>query len=99
MQNDPHFLLLAGLLGAVIALLLRRNDPAALEHARREEQRGGRGELREQRDRLAGTLRDVGGIAAQTTYACDALDRLTQVADPKVLTRPAPTMAWETRPS
>jgi len=36
-------------------------------------------------DRLAKTLQDVGGINAKIEYKYDALDRLTQVTDPKGL--------------
>ena len=36
-------------------------------------------------DRLAKTLKDVGGINAKIEYRYDALDRLTQVIDPKGL--------------
>jgi len=36
-------------------------------------------------NRLARTLQDVGGIAAETKFGYDALDNLTQVTDPKGL--------------
>ncbi|UYK67864.1 hypothetical protein NG831_06800 [Xanthomonas sacchari] len=36
-------------------------------------------------NRLARTLQDVGGIAAETTFGYDALDNLTKVTDPKGL--------------
>lgn len=36
-------------------------------------------------NRLSRTLQDVGGIEAETTYAYDALDNLTQVTDPNGL--------------
>lgn len=36
-------------------------------------------------NRLARTLQDVGGIAAETKFSYDALDNLTQVTDPKGL--------------
>lgn len=36
-------------------------------------------------NRLARTLQDVGGIAAETKFEYDALDRLTKVTDPKGL--------------
>ncbi|UYK74645.1 RHS repeat-associated core domain-containing protein [Xanthomonas sacchari] len=36
-------------------------------------------------NRLARTLQDVGGIAAETKYAYDALDNLSKVTDPKGL--------------
>jgi DNA recombination protein RmuC len=54
---QPEILILAGLVVAVIvlqlALLLRRPDTTALEGALREEQRSGRGELRDQLEGLA----------------------------------------------
>ncbi|SEM22302.1 DNA recombination protein RmuC [Pseudoxanthomonas sp. GM95] len=54
---QPEFLILGGLIVAVLilqlALLLRRSNTTALENALREEQRSGRGELREQLEGLA----------------------------------------------
>ncbi|MFC6840616.1 DNA recombination protein RmuC [Xanthomonas theicola] len=85
MQSDLHFLILAGLLCAVVilllALLLRRNDPAALEQAVREEQRNGRGELREQLDSLArqqdarseGFARHLADLSTRTDQRLDLL--------------------------
>ncbi|XTQ94333.1 DNA recombination protein RmuC [Xanthomonas sacchari] len=93
MQNDAHFLILAGLLCAVIALLLavllRRGNHAALEAALREEQRGGRGELREQLDSLArqqdarseGFARHLADLSTRTDQRLDLLrEALTEDA-------------------
>ncbi|MBN6152047.1 DNA recombination protein RmuC [Xanthomonas sp. AmX2] len=93
MQNDPHFLILAGLLCAVIALLLalllRRSSHAPLEQALREEQRSGRGELREQLDSLArlqdtrieGFGRNLADLSTRTDQRLDLLrEALTEDA-------------------
>ncbi|MFT4196634.1 MAG: DNA recombination protein RmuC [Pseudoxanthomonas sp.] len=80
-----EFLILAGLLCAVIvlqaALLLRRPSSAPLEAALREEQRGGRTELREQLEglsrqqeaRLDLFARNLGELSARTDARLDLL--------------------------
>ncbi|UKE47268.1 DNA recombination protein RmuC [Xanthomonas cerealis] len=85
MQTDPHFLILAGLLCAVLvlllAVLLRRTDHTALEQVLREEQRSGRGELREQLDSLArqqdarseGFARHLADLSTRTDQRLDLL--------------------------
>ncbi|QDI05220.1 DNA recombination protein RmuC [Xanthomonas cerealis pv. cerealis] len=85
MQTDPHFLILAGLLCAVLvlllAVLLRRTDHTALERVLREEQRSGRGELREQLDSLArqqdarseGFARHLADLSTRTDQRLDLL--------------------------
>ncbi|MDQ1117929.1 MULTISPECIES: RHS repeat-associated core domain-containing protein [Pseudoxanthomonas] len=45
-------------------------------------------------NRLKRTLQDVGGIAAETKLAYDALDRLTEVTDPKGLKTTYNYSAW-----
>ncbi|AKK66080.1 DNA recombination protein RmuC [Xanthomonas translucens] len=85
MQTDSHFLILAGLLCAVLvlllAVLLRRSDHTALEQVLREEQRSGRGELREQLDSLArqqdarseGFARHLSDLSTRTDQRLDLL--------------------------
>ncbi|WP_411833439.1 DNA recombination protein RmuC [Pseudoxanthomonas mexicana] len=82
---QPEALILAGLICAVIvlqvALLLRRPDTSRLEQALREEQRGGRGELREQLDVLArqqdaridGFARSLADLSTRTDQRLDLL--------------------------
>lgn len=91
MQTET--LILAGLLLVVIALqlalLLRRSGNAALENALREEQRNGRGELREQLEgmsrqqdaRMDGFSRNLTDLSTRTDQRLDLLrDSLTDDA-------------------
>ncbi len=93
MQNDAHFLILAGLLCAAIALLLvallRRSTHTGLEATLREEQRNGRSELREQLDSLArqqdarseGFARHLAELSTRTDQRLDLLrETLTEEA-------------------
>jgi len=91
MQTET--LILAGLLLAVLVLqlvlLFRRADNAALENALREEQRNGRGELREQLEgmsrqqdaRMDGFSRNLTDLSTRTDQRLDLLrDSLTDDA-------------------